>query len=171
MIYLKIFLNVKVLSLLVFSYKYVIFLQSCNKPPPEIITLLKLRLVIGPPLYITCLVFLFIAGFILGAQGFYRIWRPRYKIIPPVETLAPIIRKKSIERRRSSVHENIAFKEDGEMAREAVSLLAIHEEDNDFVELLICDENELEWDLEGYAAMVYNIVTTTLDSEVWRKSI
>lgn len=57
------------------------------------------------------------------------------------------------------------------MAREAVSLLAIHEEDNDFVELLICDENELEWDLEGYAAMVYNIVTTTLDSEVWRKSI
>ncbi|CAB3235164.1 unnamed protein product [Arctia plantaginis] len=117
---------------------------ACPMPPPEIITLLRLRLVIGPPLYITCLVFLFFAGLILVAQGFYRVWKPKYKIIPPVESLAPIIRKKSIERRRSSVHENIGFKDDSETAREAVSLLAINEEDNEFVELLICDENELE---------------------------
>ncbi|XP_075976111.1 scavenger receptor class B member 1 [Anticarsia gemmatalis] len=121
------------------------FQLQCKSPPPEIISLLKLRLVIGPPLYITAVVFLFFIGFTLAALGFYRVWKPKYKIIPPSEPPAPIIRRRSQERRRSSVHENIAFKiDDDELAKEAVSLLAINEEEGDFVELLISDDNEME---------------------------
>lgn len=116
--------------------------MSCKSPPPDVIKLLRLRLVIGPPLFITIVVLLFTAGVILGVQGFYRVWRPRYKIIPPAQPLVPIVRRKSQERRRSSVHENIAFKEDDVLGIEAVSLLAINEDDNDFVELLISDDSE-----------------------------
>lgn len=130
--------------LTIYLTRIILFLQFCRAPPADIITLLKLRLVYGPPLCITIIVILFIAGLILGGQGFYRIWKPRYKIIPPTEQPMPIIRRKSQERRRSSVHENIAFKDDDELAKEAVSLLAINEEEGDFVELIISDENEFE---------------------------
>lgn len=50
--------------------------------------------------------------------------------------------------------ENIVFKtDDDDLAKEAVSLLAINEEDNEFVDLLISSDNEWEEvDVEGVFA-------------------
>nr|XP_049692814.1 scavenger receptor class B member 1 [Helicoverpa armigera] len=131
----------KVLPLMWFSL-------YCKEPPPDVVTLLRLRLVIGPPLVITLEVILFLIGLVLGVQGAHRIWKPKYKIIPPKEIPIPIIRRKSSERRRSSVilnmADNVGFtcKDDEDLAKEAVSLLAINEDDNEFVDLLVSSDNE-----------------------------
>ncbi|XP_072929431.1 scavenger receptor class B member 1-like [Epargyreus clarus] len=111
----------------------------CEEAPPEVISLLRLRIVIAPPLVITVEVLLFFIGMFLGVQGFHRIWKPKYKLIEPKQK--PKVRRKSTERRRSSVilnvSDNNAFKDDDDLAKEAVSLLAITEEDPDLPDLLM----------------------------------
>lgn len=122
--------------------------QSCKQPPSDVITLLRLRLLYAPPLMITLEVIMIIAGLVLAGQGLHRIWKPKYKIIPPKDIPVPIVRRKSSERRRSSVILNMAenvgftFKDDEDLAKEAVSLLAINEEDSEFVDLLVSSDNE-----------------------------
>ncbi|XP_026727125.1 scavenger receptor class B member 1-like [Trichoplusia ni] len=129
----------KVLPLMWFS-------MYCKQPPADVVSLLRLRLVIAPPLMIVLEIVLFLIGFILGAQGLHRVWKPKYKIVQPKDLPIPSIRRKSAERRRSSVilnmAENDAFKDDEDLAKEAVSLLAINEEDNEFVDLLLSSDNE-----------------------------
>lgn len=128
--------------------KLFLLFQFCKAPPSDVVTLLRLRLIYAPPLVITLNVILFAIGLVLAAQGLHRIWKPKYKIIPPKDIPTPIIRRKSSERRRSSVilnmAENVAFnfKDDEDLAKEAVSLLAINEEDSEFVDLLVSSENE-----------------------------
>ncbi|CAH2040128.1 unnamed protein product, partial [Iphiclides podalirius] len=111
----------------------------CKEAPPEVMQLLRLRFVIAPPLVITIEVLLFLIGAFFAVQGSYRIWKPRYKLIQQKEQ--PKVRRKSSERRRSSVilnmADNCAFKDDDELAKEAVSLLAITEEDGDLPDLLV----------------------------------
>ncbi|XP_045767520.1 scavenger receptor class B member 1-like [Maniola jurtina] len=106
------------------------FSLYCREAPSEVINLLWLRLVLAPPLIITVAVLLLVVGMILGIQGFYRIWRPRYKLVQKEQKT----RKKSVEKRRNSVvlnmSDNDGFDEQ-ELAKEAVSLLAITEEDGD----------------------------------------
>lgn len=104
--------------------------------------LLFLRLVIAPPLFITLEVALFIVGLGLGVHGFHRLWKPKYKLVPKdPDNREKRERKKSIERRKSSVilnvSENSGFVDEHELAKEAVSLLAITEEDNDIPDLLL----------------------------------
>ncbi|CAG9580192.1 unnamed protein product [Danaus chrysippus] len=109
----------------------------CKSPPSDIVTLLRLRLVIAPPLVIALEVVLLILGMFLGIQGFHRIWKPKYKLVQkPKEK----VRRKSSERRKSSVIlniENTGFVDEQELAKEAVSLLAITEEDHDVPDLLL----------------------------------
>ncbi|XP_049870503.1 scavenger receptor class B member 1-like [Pectinophora gossypiella] len=119
----------------------------CEEPPPEIVSILRLRFVIAPPLLITVEVLLLVIGMILGAQGFHRIWKPKYKLIQSNEEEMQPKRRKSLERRRNSVilnmSENMGFtKDDEELAKQAVSLLAIHEEDADIPDLLLT-ENQI----------------------------
>ncbi|XP_068624491.1 scavenger receptor class B member 1-like [Battus philenor] len=106
----------------------------CNEAPKEVINLLWLRLVIAPPLVLAIQVALFLLGTLVTAQGAYRIWKPQYKLIEQKEKTPA--RRKSAERRRSSIvlnmSDNCAFKDDDDLAKEAVSLLAITEEDGDF---------------------------------------
>ncbi|KAJ2947227.1 hypothetical protein O0L34_g16937 [Tuta absoluta] len=118
----------------------------CKEPPPEVVSILRLRFVIAPPLVITIEVLLFIAGVILGAQGFHRIWKPKYKLIQSKEEeMLPKRRKSREEKRRNSViqnmAENIGFNrnDDDELAKQAVSLLAISEEDQDMPDLLLIE--------------------------------
>ncbi|KAF9823767.1 hypothetical protein SFRURICE_000010 [Spodoptera frugiperda] len=124
------------------------FALSCKQPPSDVTTLLRLRLLYAPPLMITLEVIMIIAGLVLAGQGLHRIWKPKYKIIPPKDIPVPIVRRKSSERRRSSVILNMAenvgftFKDDEDLAKEAVSLLAINEEDSEFVDLLVSSDNE-----------------------------
>lgn len=75
----------------------------------------------------------------LGVQGAYRFWRPKYK---PVNTKKDTTKpKKRIERRKSSVilnlSDNIGYVDDQELAKEAVSLLAITEDDGHTPELFL----------------------------------
>ncbi|CAH0724036.1 unnamed protein product, partial [Brenthis ino] len=110
----------------------------CKQPPPEVTKLLFLRLVIAPPLMITLEVVLFVIGLGLGVQGFHRIWKPKYKLVPSKEEPT---RKKSVERRKSSViinaADNSGYIDDQELAKEAVALLAITEEDTEMPDLLM----------------------------------
>lgn len=111
----------------------------CKEPPPEVLNLLRLRFVIAPPLVITLEVILFLIGMFLGVQGAYRFWRPKYK---PVNTKKDTTKpKKRIERRKSSVilnlSDNIGYVDDQELAKEAVSLLAITEDDGHTPELFL----------------------------------
>lgn len=124
-------------------------MQFCDGPPPEIQSLLHLRFIIAPPLVITLTVLLFLAGLILTLQGLHRVWKPKYKLIDPKPSLARKIsrerrisvekkimeRKRSMERKTSSVilnmADNIMFRDDDDLAKEAVSLLAIAEDDTD----------------------------------------
>ncbi|XP_026759659.2 scavenger receptor class B member 1-like [Galleria mellonella] len=57
------------------------FSLSCKSPPPKILTLLNLRFKIGPPLLITVEILLLIIGAVLGIHGFYRIYKPRYRLV------------------------------------------------------------------------------------------
>ncbi|XP_047531642.1 scavenger receptor class B member 1-like [Vanessa atalanta] len=110
----------------------------CKEPPPEVLYLLNLRLVIAPPLVITLEVILFIVGLFLGVQGGHRLWKPKYKLVNTKENNKP---RKTIERRKSSVilnmSDNNGFIDDQELAKEAVSLLAITEEDGLIPDLLL----------------------------------
>lgn len=120
---------------------------SCETPPPSIIKLLRLKFVIGPALLITFIVFLFAAGVATGIWGFYRIFKPKYKLLTQefnrktIEKKISMERRKSIERRRKSferrkssmlnVVENLGLvkvKED--LAKEAVSLLGMSDNDD-----------------------------------------
>ncbi|CAG5033942.1 unnamed protein product [Parnassius apollo] len=105
----------------------------CKEAPPNVIELLRLRFVIAPPLVITIEVLLFIIGVFFSLQGFYRMWKPKYKLIQQDEK--PKSRRKSSERRRSSVilnmSDNCGFRDDDDLAKQAVSLLSITEEDRD----------------------------------------
>lgn len=133
-------------------------MQFCDGPPPEILSLLRLRFTIAPPLVITLTVLLFIAGLVLTLQGLHRIWKPRYKLIESkspapvrkiskerrvsVERKISTGRRKSMERRKSNVilnmvTDNIMFRDDNDLAKEAVSLLAIAEDDNDDLQDLV----------------------------------
>ncbi|KAF9408617.1 hypothetical protein HW555_011754 [Spodoptera exigua] len=71
------------------------FALYCNQPPSEVTSLLRLRLLYAPPLIVTLEVILIIVGLVLAAQGLHRIWKPKYKIIPPKEMPVPIVRRKS----------------------------------------------------------------------------
>ncbi|XP_045449356.1 scavenger receptor class B member 1-like [Melitaea cinxia] len=111
----------------------------CKEPPPEVLNLLRLRFVIAPPLVITLEVILFLIGMFFGVQGAYRFWRPKYK---PVNTKKDKAKpKKIIERRKSSVilnlSDNIGYIDDQELAKEAVSLLAITEDEGHTPDLLL----------------------------------
>ncbi|KOB71099.1 Scavenger receptor class B, member 1-like protein, partial [Operophtera brumata] len=130
--------------------------KYCDGPPSEILSLLRLRFIIAPPLVITLTVVLFVAGLVLTLQGLHRIWKPRYKLIESktpapvrkiskerrvsVERKISMERKRSMERRKSNVilnmvTDNIMFRnDDDDLAKEAVSLLAIAEDDNDDVQ-------------------------------------
>ncbi|CAG9120558.1 unnamed protein product [Plutella xylostella] len=108
----------------------------CREAPPEVLSLLRLRFVIAPPLVITATVLLFLAGAVLGAQGFYRLLRPKYRLIEPEVVPKPRRRKSSIA---INMSDNKAFKDDDDMAKEAVSLLAIREEDSDLPDLILTD--------------------------------
>lgn len=143
-----IFHSITLLSLVSLHFQKIHYffylLQFCTEPPPQIVNLLRLRLVIAPPLLITVEVLLFIIGFILGVQGFHRIWKPKYKLIEPLgedkDKYSKPARKRSMERLRNSVilnvlSDNIGFHNDDDLAKEAVSLLAITEEDNDCHEM------------------------------------
>ncbi|CAH2247566.1 jg752 [Pararge aegeria aegeria] len=76
----------------------------------------------------------------LGVQGFHRLWKPRYKLVQQ----EPKTRKKSVERRRNSVVVNMAdnngFIDEQALAKEAVSLLAITEEDGEGISDLLLNE-------------------------------
>ncbi|XP_028175593.1 scavenger receptor class B member 1-like [Ostrinia furnacalis] len=96
----------------------------CKEPPPPVLTLLQLRLVIAPPLIITIEVLLFLVGAYLGIHGFYRTCRPQYTFIEDGD------KKKSVGNVAvSNVAENATF-EDDVLAKEAVSLLSIREEED-----------------------------------------
>ncbi|CAG9787490.1 unnamed protein product [Diatraea saccharalis] len=95
----------------------------CKEPPPEILSLLRLRLVISPPLIIAIEVLLFVIGFIIGTSGFYRFIRPTYEVVDIVDD------KKITVGDRNVISENIAFSEDERSTKEAVSLLTIKEDD------------------------------------------
>ncbi|XP_023948472.2 scavenger receptor class B member 1 isoform X2 [Bicyclus anynana] len=116
------------------------FSMNCKEAPSEVINLMWFRFVVAPPLLITVTVVLLLVGIVLGAQGFHRIWRPRYKLVQQEQKP----RKKSIERRRNSVIVNMAdnngFIDEQELAKEAVSLLAITEEDGDGIPDLLLNE-------------------------------
>lgn len=118
-------------------------LQYCKEPPAVIVNILRLRLVIAPPLLITIIVLLFVVGLVLGAQGAHRILKPQYKLIQSDEEPIPK-RKRSTERSSNSIilnmADNIAFNdEDDELAKQAVSLLSITEEELDMTDLLLND--------------------------------
>lgn len=87
---------------------------------------------------ITLEIVLFIIGIGLGVQGFHRIWKPKYKLVPSKEEPK---RKKSLERRKSSViinaADNSGYIDDQELAKEAVALLSITEEDTEVPDLLL----------------------------------
>ncbi|CAK1543766.1 unnamed protein product [Leptosia nina] len=102
----------------------------CDEPPPEVASLLRLRFVIAPPLILTAEVLLISIGSLLVLHGLYRIWRPKYELIQ-AQKPRPVDRRPSvIERRKSSLTLNMAETfNDEEIAKEAVSLLAIKEED------------------------------------------
>ncbi|CAH2085949.1 unnamed protein product [Euphydryas editha] len=110
----------------------------CKEPPPEVLQLLRLRLVIAPPLVITLEVILFLVGMFLGVQGAYRFWRPKYKLVSTKDTTKP---RKIIERRKSSVILNVSdnngYIDDQELAKEAVSLLSITDDDGLTPDLLL----------------------------------
>lgn len=92
---------------------------------------------------ITFEVLLLVVGLILTAQGIRRILKPGYKLIQSQNEETMHKRKRSIERGSNSIilnmAENIAFNDDDRLAKEAVSLLAITEEDMDMNDLLIRD--------------------------------
>ncbi|XP_026330445.1 scavenger receptor class B member 1-like [Hyposmocoma kahamanoa] len=114
----------------------------CTEPPAMIVNILRLRFVIAPPLLITFEVLLFIVGLILGVQGTLRILKPKYKLIQSKDEEIRPKRKKSVERGSSiilNMVDNIAFNDDDELAKQAVSLLAITEEDMDMTDLLNSD--------------------------------
>ncbi|CAH0398991.1 unnamed protein product [Chilo suppressalis] len=96
----------------------------CKEPPPEILSLLRLRLVIGPPLIITIEVLLFVIGFTIGIVGFYRFLRPTYEVINIIDDK----KHPHIITDRNLVSENVAY-ENEQLAKEAVTLLAIKEDD------------------------------------------
>ncbi|XP_061704375.1 scavenger receptor class B member 1-like isoform X2 [Cydia pomonella] len=105
----------------------------CKEPPADVIQLLRLRLIIAPPLVITIEVLLFLVGFFLGVQGAYRLIRPKYKI-KEVRQDSKVIRRRSSIRRTSliiNIAENKCFREDDE--REAVSLLGDPRELQEFI--------------------------------------
>lgn len=107
-------------------------LQYCKEPPAVVVNILRLRFVIAPPLVITIEVLLFVVGLILGAQGTHRILKPKYMLIQSKEEETVHKRKKSVDYGRSSIilnmADNTAFNDD-ELAKQAVSLLAIKEEE------------------------------------------
>lgn len=119
-------------------------LQYCKEPPALVVNILRLRFVIAPPLLIAFEVLLFIAGLILGAQGTHRMFKPKYKLIQSKDDEIKPKRKKSFENRGSqsvilNMVDNIAFNDNDELAKQAVSLLAITEEDMDITDLLNSD--------------------------------
>lgn len=120
-------------------------LQYCNEPPSLVLNILRLRFVIAPPLLITIEVLLFVVGLILGVQGTRRILKPKYKLIQSHDEEPRPKRKKSVERGSNSIIlnmvDNIAFKDDDELAKQAVSLLAITEEDMEDMTDLLLDES------------------------------
>ncbi|XP_059054544.1 scavenger receptor class B member 1 [Achroia grisella] len=81
---------------------------TCNSPPPYILTLLNLRLRIGPPLIITIEIVLLILGAVLGIHSFYRIYKPRYKLVEPKNEIRDIDHKNSIIYRS----DNIIYKDE-----------------------------------------------------------
>lgn len=126
---------------LVYQYNSQYLLQVCREAPAIVVNILRLRFVIAPPLLITIEVLLFVVGFILGGQGIRRILKPKYKLIQSKDEEMLPKRKKSVEKRRNSVilnmSDNIGFSDDDELAKQAVSLLAITEEDMDMPDLLV----------------------------------
>ncbi|XP_063540133.1 lysosome membrane protein 2-like [Cydia strobilella] len=103
----------------------------CKEPPAEVIQLLRLRLIIAPPVVITIEVLLFLIGFFLGVQGAYRLMRPKYKL---KEVKQPKVVRRSSIRRTSliiNIAENKCFRGDDE--REAVALLGDPRELQEFI--------------------------------------
>ncbi|XP_045496395.1 scavenger receptor class B member 1-like [Colias croceus] len=105
----------------------------CKGPPPEVASILRLRFVIAPPLLLTLEILSIISGIALITHSVLRMWRPKYKLVQQEDK--PM---KVVERRKTSLVLNMAdtFSDD-ELAKEAVSLLAIREEDMDLPDLLM----------------------------------
>ncbi|XP_053605561.1 scavenger receptor class B member 1-like [Plodia interpunctella] len=103
----------------------------CNEPPPEVVNLLKLRFLVAPPLFIAIEVLLSIVGLILSVQGCYRILKPKYELI---ETNPE---KDNPERKKSTalvnMVDNSAFKDNDDLAKEAVLLLSVVDDDSELV--------------------------------------
>ncbi|XP_048003329.1 scavenger receptor class B member 1-like [Leguminivora glycinivorella] len=104
----------------------------CKEPPADVIELLRLRLIIGPPVVITIEVLLFLVGFCLGVQGAYRLMRPKYKL-KEIRQDSKVIRRTSIRRTSLVINiaENKCFRESDET--EAVSLLGDPRELQEFI--------------------------------------
>ncbi|CAF4817980.1 unnamed protein product [Pieris macdunnoughi] len=104
----------------------------CDEPPPEVVALLRMRFLFAPPLVLTLEILLIVIGSALVIHGVYRLWYPKYQLIQAQDTkkAEKRINHSVLERRKSSLTLNMAdtFNDD-EMAKEAVSLLAIKEED------------------------------------------
>ncbi|GBP51636.1 Scavenger receptor class B member 1 [Eumeta japonica] len=100
----------------------------CKSPPPEIIDILRLRFVIAPPLIITVEVLLFLAGFLLGVQGFYRLFKGQ--------------RTEVKKRPRSviTILENKTFKAHSEHSKEVASLLAVNDEDLELPDIITTND-------------------------------
>lgn len=121
-----------------------ILLQYCKEPPATVANILRLRFVIAPPLLITIEVLLFIVGIILGGIGTHRILKPKYKLIQANDEDFIPKRKKSSDRGSHKVilnmSDNIGFNDDDDdLAKQAVSLLSITEEELDMTDLLLND--------------------------------
>lgn len=113
---------------------------NCKEPPSDVLTLLKLRLIIGPPAIIIIEVLLFVIGLLLTAHGIYRIYKPRYEVVQTKE--AEVKRRKSVDRKTSilmNIIPNSAFKVDSEFENQAVSLLDVCDDDLDAPDLLVSD--------------------------------
>lgn len=116
-----------------YTHKLYFSFQFCKEPPPTVLTLLRLRLVIAPPLIITIEVLLFLIGVYLGIHGFYRTFKPKYTIVETNDDKKRCIADADL----FNVTENAAFNEDDVLAKEAVSLLSIREEDVELPNLMI----------------------------------
>ncbi|KAG6448200.1 scavenger receptor class B member 1 [Manduca sexta] len=112
----------------------------CDHTPPEVITLLRLRLVIGPPLIITIEVVLFITGLCLGIHGFYRVWKPNYHFGEVNRrSVERTVDRKNVDRSvLLNIAENTAFSDD-DTAKESVSLLTMEVDEAETPDIVVGD--------------------------------
>lgn len=115
---------------------YISYFQHCDGPPSKIMNLLYLYLYIGPIGIIVTATILILTGLILGAQGIYKLVKPKYQVIPtkevsptpPTTTTTTVTNKlRSFKRKCSNVSIGLTnlgnVSNDEDLAKEAVLLL------------------------------------------------